>query len=321
MDVFRSASSSRQQPDSTSVQGRSPSRPAQAPQLRDVLRGLGSSRDARLIREYVGRTTRIGEIERALATRNYSAKQTERLQKEARRIRARCAVVRKALLGARPSALHHIDTVSALSKQTGATSAGAYGRSLTRQELEAQRHRSGQVAAAASAAIGRSSVPTAAPYQYPSEKEVQAVIDHYYGQAASQLPPGRQLPPKMKARDILRPCRETGFPVEIILAVGAIESHMGALGRGATTKNMCNFGNDDAGNNSSFPTYEAGNRAFIRNMERCGYWSKYATAQDLIDSRFRQFEGRYYCPPRGEAYATCDFRSALQVVRRTMAVA
>jgi hypothetical protein len=103
---------------------------------------------------------------------------------------------------------------------------------------------------------------------------------------------GKQQPP-VSGEFIMKLCQEEGFDVSLFLAMAVHESNIGTNGsRSLSTKNMFNYGNDDAGRNNGQASWEEGCRMYVRKMkENYGATLEQAAA----DNFYHKDKIGYYC--------------------------
>jgi hypothetical protein len=103
----------------------------------------------------------------------------------------------------------------------------------------------------------------------------------------------------ISAAAFIKTCEEHGFDPALALSMAIMESNVGTAGdRSLRTKNMFNVGNDDAGNNRYFATWEQGLVAYIDLMKR-RYGSSLAELTASNPSLACRGGSGYYC----EAYS------------------
>jgi len=137
-------------------------------------------------------------------------------------------------------------------------------------------------------------------------KRIQAVLDHWR--------PYCKRPYPITAADILKVSRATGLAVEVMLAQGWDESHLGTDdGRPQTYHNIYNVGNTDSGANQQMGSWYNGMLVYAHLMVQ-HYGS---TADVLIQRDFQRTDGKgRYASDKNYSR---KFQSLIVTVRNAMA--
>ena len=299
--------------------------------LSDLVNSFGDSRTAMRLRELSGRLYRHVEVCALLKKQDLPATTRKLHVEELEQIRMRSTALRHALLRERPGAAGSLDSYAraikllAQHKVSGATPGGQFEGLLMTSLQRSAGMLLGTARAYPRASRMGPTLPSRGGTHHRSIEEtlrsmdnatlrrkVQAVIDFYHGQTSGAHERRRG---HLKPDDVIMPCRRTQFPLDALLALGAIESNLGAAGRGARTFNMCNVrGNGRASREGGFM---AGNFATIRALQFNGYWARFENAEDLMARGFRRYNGARYCEGSSRAYVR-KFKAALADVRRIL---
>lgn len=113
--------------------------------------------------------------------------------------------------------------------------------------------------------------------------------------------PGSGWSPEAIATSIVRHCEENKVQLELALAQAYLECHFGlnpAASRSRRTLNIYNVGNVDSGADKSFPSWDAGIKAYCELMRREYDWKEdeYITLESMLRHDFTR--------PKGGRYAT-----------------
>ena len=289
-----------------------------------LLAGLGEGKLPFIVRDYIGKSVRLSEVNQGLANKNTDAITLKKLTSEKINILERLKQIRTTM---------PCDTQQkqvAWNKLENTLNSCARSRSFTRLDCSRIQDQFDSFVQLftppAQTQINRSHLAYRSGLQRIEKRShlqlevrpeitsdaiwlrsaINNALKEVNRRATNSQHKQKSLISPLKADDIISGCAYLHFPIQLFIAFALVESGGGLLGRGAKHNNPLNFGNDDSGHNRHYQNWQKGIAGNVKGMEKAGFYNRYDTLQDFF--YMRQLKGYYglYCPPKGTGYATSE---------------